>query len=108
MSNTTTQFETMKDAIGKDEIDQLGPDIDESHEALSDQILILMFLLVISNSISRVMHKFKFKYLYKRQPSRDQLTLINEQAISLIVGICFGLIIIYPPIYKKKAKIIEK
>ena len=35
MSNVT-QFENMKDAIGRDEIEQLGPEIDESHEALSD------------------------------------------------------------------------
>ena len=50
-----TQFENMKESISIDEIEELGPDIDESHEALSVQILILMFLLVISNSLSSVM-----------------------------------------------------
>ena len=113
MSNVT-QFENMKDAIGRDEIEQLGPEIDESHEALSDQILMLIFLLVISNSVSSIIHKFKFKALYSgavkkgNQKSKDQLTLINEQAVSLILGICTGLIVIYSPIYKTKAKIIEK
>jgi hypothetical protein len=36
------------------------------------------------------------------------LTVINDQAISLILGILTGLILVNPPFFHEKAKILEK
>ena len=79
--------------------------IEETHETVSDQILLLIFLLLLSNSISSLLQK---KFFKTENSSAGNLTVINDQAISLILGILTGLILVNPPFFHEKAKILEK
>ena len=74
--------------------------LEENHEALSNQILALVFLLLLSG------------WLYRLCTSRSNdagqaLPALTEQAISLMLGLLTGMLIIYPPFWKAKAKQVE-
>jgi hypothetical protein len=61
--------------------------VEEDHEALSDQILLLIFLLLVSSWLSALLRKCS-----KNQGS-FHVPIINDQLIALVIGLITGLII---------------
>ena len=72
--------------------------VEEDHEALSDQILLLIFLLLVSSWVSTLLRKCS------KNAASFHMPIVNDQLIALIVGLITGLIIQNPPFYHNSVK----
>lgn len=113
---TSETIEQLSDALQKRKLElvqdtqsTLTPEVeDESHETLSDQILVLLLLLFVSNGISNIM---RASCSCAKQSSRQDLVyhkarnlnVIPEHCIALVLGLFTSLLIMNPPFLVKKA-----
>ena len=70
-----------------------------SHETLSDEILIVIALTILSNFLSNIVFKVTTRSRAKSRSvvsSSVEIPLISDNAICLLVGIAVGLLILFP------------
>ena len=63
------------------------PAVEEDHETLSDQILLLIFLLLVSSWLSALIRKCS------KNKDSFHVPIVNDQLIALVIGLITGLII---------------